>query len=139
MTPPKRTSKRAAEPAPEPAADPQAEADAFAALADIDPLGFTEAISKAAAAALQNPAGVMEAWSRYWTGVAEAGAAALDRAGGETTAGPVQPGRKDRRFRDPAWEENPAYFGLLQSYLLASRLVDDLRDASAVDRVTDDR
>jgi polyhydroxyalkanoate synthase len=139
VTPPKRTSKRAAEPAPEPAADPQAEADAFAALADIDPLGFTEAISKAAAAALQNPAGVMEAWSRYWTGVAEAGAAALDRAGGETTAGPVQPGRKDRRFRDPAWEENPAYFGLLQSYLLASRLVDDLRDASAVDRVTDDR
>jgi polyhydroxyalkanoate synthase len=112
---------------------------AFAAFESLDPMGFVEAWAKAAAAAGQNPAGVMEAWSRYWTGMFEASTAALDRAGGEETAGPVQPGRRDRRFRDPAWEENPAFFGLLQSYLLAARLVDDLRDASSVDAVTDER
>ena len=105
----------------------------------LDPLGFAEAWTKAAAAAGQNPAGVMEAWARYWSGMAEASTAAIDRAAGEETAGPVQPGRKDRRFRDPAWEENPAFFGLLQAYLLASRLVEDLRDASSVDAVTDER
>lgn len=119
--------------------DFEPEMGAFAAFEELDPMGFVEAWAKAASAAGQNPAGVMEAWSRYWAGMAEASTAAVDRASGEETAGPVQPGRKDRRFRDPAWEENPAFFGLLQSYLLASRLVEDLRDAGTVDAVTDER
>jgi polyhydroxyalkanoate synthase len=130
-------STRNPEPPPEP--KPEPEVDAFAALGGVDPLGFTEAMAKAAAAAMKNPAGVMEAWSRYWSGLAEATSAAIDRSTGGETPGPVQPGRKDRRFRDPAWEDNPAFFGLLQSYLLATRLVEDLRDASSVDSVTDDR
>jgi polyhydroxyalkanoate synthase len=80
-----------------------------------------------------------QAWSRYISGLAEAGAAAADRARGSEAAGPVQPGRRDRRFRDPAWEENPAFFAMLQAYLLAGRLVDDVLDASEVDHATEQR
>jgi polyhydroxyalkanoate synthase len=134
MTPPK---KRGPEPAPEPAPEPEPEA--FASLGALDPLGLAETWTKAATAAMQNPEGVAEAWGRYWSGVAEATSAAAGRAAGEETAGPVQPGRRDRRFRDPAWEENPAFFGLLQAYLLAGRLVEDLREAASVDAVTDER
>jgi polyhydroxyalkanoate synthase len=136
VTPPK---DRGPEPGPETRPDPEPELGAFAAFESLDAMGFAEAWAKAAAAAGQNPAGVMEAWGRYWSGLAEATGAAMDRAAGAETAGPAQPGRRDRRFRDPAWEENPAFFALLQSYLLASRLVDDLRDASSVDEVTDER
>ena len=37
-------------------------------------------------------------------------------------AGPIEPARKDKRFNDPAWQENPVYFWLQQSYLLFGRL-----------------
>ena len=82
---------------------------------------------------------MMQAWSRYVSGLAEASSAAADRARGTETPGPVQPGRRDRRFRDPAWEENPAFFGMLQAYLLSGRLVGDVLDASEVDEVTEQR
>jgi polyhydroxyalkanoate synthase len=136
VTPPKKPNP---EPGPEARPDVEPEAGAFAAFEALDPMGFVEAWTKAATAAMENPDGVARAWGRYWSGLAEAGSAAVDRAMEEETAGPVQPGRKDRRFRDPAWEENPAFFGLLQAYLLAGRLVEDLRDAGSVDAVTDER
>jgi polyhydroxyalkanoate synthase len=108
-------------------------------LATFDPLGFAEAWQRTAAAALKNPEAIAQAWGRYVSGLAEAAAAAAQRAHGVEAAGPVEPGRRDRRFRDPAWEENPALFGLLQGYLLSGRLAADVLDASAVDRVTDER
>ncbi len=108
-------------------------------LEKLDPLGFAEAWQRAAAAALQNPEGMAQAWGRYVSGLAEASAAAAERARGIEAVGPVQPGRRDRRFRDPAWEENPALFALLQGYLLSGRLVADVLDASAVDEVTEQR
>jgi polyhydroxyalkanoate synthase len=108
-------------------------------LETLDPLGFAEAWQRTAAAALQNPQGMAEAWGRYVTGLSEAAAAAVQRAQGTEAAGPVQPGRRDRRFRDPAWEENPALFALLQGYLLSGRLVSDVLDASEVDEATQQR
>jgi polyhydroxyalkanoate synthase len=105
----------------------------------LDPLGFAEAWQRTAAAALGNPDGMAQAWGRYVAGLVEASAAAAERAHGIESAGPVQPGRRDRRFRDPAWEENPALFALLQGYLLSGRLVADVLDASAVDEVTEQR
>jgi polyhydroxyalkanoate synthase len=108
-------------------------------LETLDPLGFAEAWQRTAAAALRNPEGMAQAWSRYVTGLSEAAAAAAGRARGTEAVGPVQPGRRDRRFHDPAWEENPALFALLQGYLLSGRLVADVLDASDVDEVTDQR
>ena len=129
------SSPRDADPDP----DSAPEAKAFDALGSLDPLGFAEAWTRTAAAALQNPQGIAEAWSRYVSGLAEASAAATERARGKEAAGPVQPDRRDRRFRDPAWEENPAFFAMLQAYLLSGRLVSDVLDASEVDEVAEQR
>ncbi len=126
-------------PDPTPDADAASEASEFEALESLDPYGFLEAWSRTASAALQNPEGLTKAWSRYVAGLAEASSAAASRAAGDETPGPIQPGRRDRRFRDPAWEENPAFFGMLQAYLLASQLVGDVLDASEVDEVTEHR
>ncbi len=42
----------------------------------------------------------------------------------------VAPQRGDGRFRDPAWEENPAYRRVVQAYLAACRTVDNLVDGA---------
>jgi poly[(R)-3-hydroxyalkanoate] polymerase subunit PhaC len=137
------TSSSAREPdrGPDPTSDADAafEAREFETLESLDPYGFIDAWSRTASAALQNPEGLMKAWSRYLAGLAEASSAAADRAGGAETPGPIQPGRRDRRFRDPAWEENPAFFALLQAYLLSAQLVGDVLEASEVDEVTEHR
>ena len=133
------TSSRPPDPDPVPDVDAVEEASEFDAFESLDPHGFAEAWARTATAALQNPKGMGEAWARYVSGLAEASSAAADRARGSETAGPVQPGRRDRRFRDPAWEENPALFAMLQAYLLSGRLVGDILDASEVDETTEHR
>jgi polyhydroxyalkanoate synthase len=47
----------------------------------------------------------------------------VDIATGENS---YDPGRKDRRFEDPAWQKNWFYRGLLQSYLAFQESLDEL-------------
>ncbi len=92
----------------------------------LDPFGLGGAWIRAMQGAAENPQAVMEAATRYATGIAAAAAAAGERALGADTPGPIAPAPKDRRFADSAWSENPAFFMLLQGYLLWARLVNDL-------------
>lgn len=119
--------------------DPGNPDPAVPGIEQVDPLGFTEAWTRTVASLMENPEGVTRAWTRYLTDMAAATAATADRASGGEAAGPVSPGRRDRRFRDPAWEENPALFGLLQAYLLAGRLGEDLLDEADVDQTMEHR
>jgi polyhydroxyalkanoate synthase subunit PhaC len=128
-------------PGPDPAsnADEAAEEREFATLESVDPLGFTEAWARTISSLMDNPEGVTEAWTRYLKDLAAATSAMANRAAAGDAAGPVAPGRRDRRFRDPAWDENPALFGLLQAYLLTGRLGEDLLAAADVDEATEHR
>jgi polyhydroxyalkanoate synthase subunit PhaC len=45
----------------------------------------------------------------------------------------LEPGRKDRRFKDPAWQGNPGFRRLCQAYLAAGKTVDELIDDLALD------
>jgi polyhydroxyalkanoate synthase subunit PhaC len=45
----------------------------------------------------------------------------------------VAPGRRDRRFSDPAWSENPALKRAVQAYLAAGQAADSLLDAADLD------
>ncbi|MFN8122787.1 MAG: alpha/beta fold hydrolase [Thermoleophilia bacterium] len=82
----------------------------------------------------------MRAGADYLAGLAEATSAVASRmSGGEKVDGPMAPSRRDRRFTDPGWEDNPALFALLQGYLLSERLVEDVLDAADVDEVTEHR
>ena len=49
----------------------------------------------------------------------------------------IEPARGDRRFKDAAWQENPVYSGMLQGYLLWSRMMRELVDVAELDRSTD--
>jgi len=105
----------------------------------LDPFGFTEAWMRTATSALANPEALARAGARYVSGLMTASAAAAARALGGDAPGPVAPGRRDRRFGHTAWEENPAFFAMLQAYLLSGRLVEDVLDAADVDAVIEER
>ena len=65
-------------------------------------------------------------------GLAAAVRAAAGRALGKDTPAPLSPAIGDKRFLDPAYEDNPLYFLLEQEYLLSNQLVTELLDAAAL-------
>jgi len=99
----------------------------------VDPLGLVSALDDVRKGLVQHPARVGEAWTRFVGDVALAAAAAGARMLGADVEGPAEVVRKDRRFADPAWQQNPAYFFVLQSYLLGARLLKDLVAAAEVE------
>lgn len=101
----------------------------------LDPLGIGKAFMEAITSVAQKPETLMEAATKYASDVVSAGTAAAARAMGMEAAGPIAPSSRDRRFKDPAWEQNPGYFMLLQSYLLWGRLVNQLVDAADLDEL----
>jgi polyhydroxyalkanoate synthase len=58
-------------------------------------------------------------WMQLWTNAAA-------RFSGREVAPVVEPERGDRRFKDPAWSEQPAFDYLKQAYLLASKRTQEL-------------
>jgi polyhydroxyalkanoate synthase len=74
----------------------------------------------------RHPFGPALAGLRYAAGLAATGAVSTARAFGAETSPPVPPPARDRRFTDPAWADNPLFFGLHQSYLLTARLAREL-------------
>jgi polyhydroxyalkanoate synthase len=97
-----------------------------------DPAALFRELLAAAGMTLKNPAGIIAANTRLVWGSAGAFRAAAERAIGRDNPGPIAIARGDKRFADPAYQENPAYFLLAQQYLLFSRFVDELLDTADV-------
>jgi polyhydroxyalkanoate synthase len=84
-----------------------------------------------------DPVGVLRAaqeasgeWMDLWSRAART-------AAGGTVEPLIAPERGDRRFRDPAWSEQPVFDYLKQAYLLASRQANALIEkAEGVDEPT---
>src|SRR5580693_10291665 len=93
-----------------------------------DPAALIRELLVAAGMTLRNPAGIIAANTRFVWGYAGALRAAAERAIGLDNPGPIAIARGDKRFTDPAYQENPAYFLLAQQYLLFGQLVDELLD-----------
>ena len=72
------------------------------------------------------PGAVAAATFRFGAGLARIGPAALSRWAGRDGEPPLPADPGDRRFADPAWEANPAFFALRQWYLAARRYGEDL-------------
>jgi polyhydroxyalkanoate synthase len=124
---------------------PDREQDAWAAASalapeaplftDNDPALFGKALAAAATTAAKHP----------WTGASlamqlgarlvQTGMAAGSRMWGTPAAGPVQVDPKDKRFADPAWENNPAFWALRQAYLSFRKYSMDLVRISDLDPV----
>jgi polyhydroxyalkanoate synthase len=105
-------------------------------LVDLDPALFGRALARAAAGAMRRPAAVAAAGINCAVDLTRATLATTSRALGQPTPGPLPPEGADRRFADPAWEDNPAFFWLCQSYLVFRRFAEDLVAAGELDEPT---
>jgi polyhydroxyalkanoate synthase len=97
---------------------------------EVDPGALLRELLVTAGMTLKNPAGIIAANARLLSGYAAAFWAAGERALGYDSPGPIAIARGDKRFSDPAYQENPAYFLLAQQYLLFSQLVNELLDTA---------
>ena len=69
-------------------------------------------------------------WMKLWTNAAA-------RAAGAEAEPVIAPERGDRRFKDPAWDEEPVFDYLKQAYLLTARRAAELiQGAEGLDEAT---
>jgi polyhydroxyalkanoate synthase subunit PhaC len=106
-------------------------------IASADAAGLGESTFAVLQRAARNPGATAAATLRYWTSIAMAGPVATARWLGVDAPPPVPVPERDRRFADPTWTDNPAFFAVRQAHLATSRLVDDVLAAGAGD-ATDD-
>ena len=106
-------------------------------IASADAAGLGESTLAVLQRAARNPGATAAATLRYWTSIAMAGPVATARWLGVDAPPPVPVPERDRRFADPAWTDNPAFFAIRQAHLATSRLVDDVLAAGA-GNATDD-
>ncbi len=98
-----------------------------------DPVAFGRTLERVAAGVVNHPLEAGLAGLRYVSDLAVAGSVTVARALGADCEGPFSPAPKDSRFDDPAWQGNPAYYGLLQGYLASARFADDLVAVAGLD------
>jgi len=102
---------------------------------DNDPALFGKALAAATAAATRHPLTGVSMAMQLGARLVNTGLAAGSRVWGTPAAGPVPVDPKDRRFTDPAWEGNPAFWALRQSYLALRQYGLDLVRVSDLDEV----
>jgi polyhydroxyalkanoate synthase subunit PhaC len=105
-------------------------------LARLDPADFGTSVLATLTRSAGRPAEVGRAWLRYGSAMARAWPVAVARWAGADMPPPVPPDERDRRFADPTWTGNPAYFTLRQAYLATRQLGEDLLAAGRGDPLT---
>jgi polyhydroxyalkanoate synthase len=95
-------------------------------IAQLDPADFGGSLLSVMARAAGRPAEVAAAGLQFGTTLARIWPVATSRWLGSEVAPPVPLDARDRRFADPAWDDNPGYFAVRQAYLAARRLSEDL-------------
>ena len=104
------------------------------ALSDsVDPLSLLRSLVEALGSQARHPVAFSGLLRRHASRLGQGTAATLLRAVGLELAGPAEVGPKDRRFAEPAWSENAAFYGLLQLYLLNRQLLSDIVEASGLE------
>jgi polyhydroxyalkanoate synthase subunit PhaC len=99
--------------------------------ANADPIGLMGALGLSLWRAAAEPATVARIAAGYMARLATAGIASTARAVGSSAAGPAHPDPKDRRFSEPAWQDNAGFYALMQYYLLSRKLLLDLVETNA--------
>jgi polyhydroxyalkanoate synthase len=100
---------------------------------DLDAAGFGDAVSKALQATFSNPMAAVQAGSQLASDLAQIPLVAATRWFGRETEPPVTVNPRDRRFSDPAWTDNPLFYGVRLAYLASGRFFRDVVAASNLD------
>ncbi|MDF2095098.1 PHA/PHB synthase family protein [Aquibaculum arenosum] len=86
-----------------------------------DPLNIGSAFMEMTARMMADPVRLMQAQASLWQDYMRLWQSTTLRMMGQETDPVVSPERGDRRFRDPAWEDNQLFDFIKQSYLLTAR------------------
>jgi polyhydroxyalkanoate synthase len=108
-------------------------------IAQLDPANFGGSLLSVIARAARRPAEVAAAGLQFGTTLARIWPVATSRWLGSEVAPPVPVDARDRRFADPAWDDNPGYFAVRQAYLAARRLSEDLLAAGRGNSLADQK
>jgi poly[(R)-3-hydroxyalkanoate] polymerase subunit PhaC len=108
-------------------------------IAQLDPADFGGSLLSVIARAARRPAEVAAAGLQFGTTLARIWPVATSRWLGSEVAPPIPFDARDRRFADPAWDDNPGYFAMRQAYLAARRLSEDLLAAGRGDPMADQK
>jgi polyhydroxyalkanoate synthase len=95
-------------------------------LEDLDAAGFGAALAQAARATLTNPASAVGSAIRLASDLAQIPIIAANRLLGAEPEPPVPVDPKDRRFADPAWNTNAAYYSARLAYLATCRFAREI-------------
>ncbi|TNE39940.1 MAG: class I poly(R)-hydroxyalkanoic acid synthase [Alphaproteobacteria bacterium] len=99
--------------------------DTFAML---DPANIREAFSDLFRSLMINPQDMINAQVNLWRAHMDLWQATAQRLKGEEVDPVIEPGRRDRRFRHPDWQENLVFDYIKQSYLLTSKWLQETVD-----------
>jgi len=105
---------------------------ASSSLGRMDALAAIPAFSRTAAALASDPTLPLQVGTKFATGMMRAFMAAGARAVGGKVDGPVDTG-KDKRFADPTWSDNAAFWLLRQEFLVWERAMQELVEVAPVD------
>ncbi len=106
-------------------------------IADLDPFNLVETWQQWYEAMLKNPENFIETGLSYWQDSMKLYQQTAMQLMGVDTEPVIQEGKGDRRFRHQAWEEQPIFNAIKQSYLLSSKCFRDLAsNAEGIDEHT---
>ncbi|MCG8359970.1 MAG: class I poly(R)-hydroxyalkanoic acid synthase [Kiloniellales bacterium] len=107
------------------------------ASAKLDPLNIGGAFFEMTARMMADPAKLVQAQMNLWQDYMNLWQSTTRRLMGESAEPAVVPERGDRRFNDPAWDENQLFDFIKQSYLLSARwLQSTVREVDGMDDKT---
>jgi poly[(R)-3-hydroxyalkanoate] polymerase subunit PhaC len=101
--------------------------------ADRDAAGFGPALRQVGLASLRNPAPMANAAMQLATVLARIPGVTASKWLGRDVEPPVPVDPKDRRFADPAWSTNPAFYATRLAYLAGARFARDVVVAADVE------
>ncbi|HEY7105992.1 MAG TPA: alpha/beta fold hydrolase [Acidimicrobiia bacterium] len=104
-----------------------------AAFDTTDPVALGRALARAGEQTLRRPWAAFPACARFATGVTVTGAGFAARFVGIRLPDTASADPKDARFRSPAWQDNPFFHALLETYLLAERLLREVVHAAQLE------
>jgi len=107
------------------------------AASNLDPLNIGGAFFEMTARLMSDPAKLMQAQINLWQDYMNLWQSTTRRMLGDAVEPTAEPERGDRRFLDPAWDENQLFDFIKQSYLLTARwLQSTVQDVDGMDDKT---
>ncbi|MGI9419433.1 MAG: PHA/PHB synthase family protein [Geminicoccaceae bacterium] len=102
-----------------------------------DPLNLMPVVMELSARMMTNPAAIFQAQFSLWQDYIDLWQNTSKRMLGHAADPVIEPARDDRRFRDPAWDDDAVFSIIKQSYLLTSRwLTEVINDVEGLDDKT---